>query len=59
VPVIITVLAANDPLRFHLDPPAVVAAGQGIVAGLVDCLPAPAPEEPEPDGSISRRLWAG
>ena len=33
-------LAAADPLRLHLDPPAVIAAGQAIIGGMVDCLPA-------------------
>jgi citrate synthase len=54
MPVITTVLAGFDPLRFHLDPPAVVAAGQGIVAGLVECLPG---EVSAPDGPIAARLW--
>jgi citrate synthase len=39
--VIVPALAAADPLRLQLDPPAVIAAGQTIMAGLVDCLPAP------------------
>ncbi|HEY9243957.1 MAG TPA: citrate synthase, partial [Streptosporangiaceae bacterium] len=38
--VIVPALAAADPLRLHLDPSAVVAAGQAIVGGMVDCLPA-------------------
>jgi citrate synthase len=38
--VIVPALAALDPLRLQLDPPAVIAAGQAIMAGLVDCLPA-------------------
>ena len=37
--VIVPALAAMDPLRLQLDPPAVIAAGQAIMAGLVDCLP--------------------
>lgn len=40
--VIVPALAAADPLRLQLDPPAVIAAGQAIMGGLVDCLPAPA-----------------
>ena len=39
--VIVPALAAADPLRLQLDPPAVIAAGKAIMAGLVDCLPAP------------------
>jgi citrate synthase len=56
MPVITTVLAGLDPLRFHLDPPAVAAAGQGIVAGLVEGLPVPDGGAPL-DGSVARRLW--
>ena len=41
--VIVPALAAADPLRLQLDPPAVIAAGQAVMAGLVDCLPAPGP----------------
>lgn len=41
--VIVPALAAADPLRLQLDPPAVIAAGQAVMAGLVDCLPAPSP----------------
>ena len=37
--VIVPALAAADPLRLQLDPPAVITAGQAIMAGLVDCLP--------------------
>ncbi len=37
--VITAALAATDPLRLNLDPPAVVAAGQNLIAGMVDCLP--------------------
>src|SRR5579859_4721139 len=37
--VIVPALAAVDPLRLQLDPPAVIAAAQAIMAGMVDCLP--------------------
>ncbi len=37
--VIVPALAAADPLRLHLDPPAVIAAGRAIVAGMTDSLP--------------------
>jgi citrate synthase len=58
--VVTTVLAAADPLRFHLDIPAVVAAGQGLAAGLVECLPEPnADAHRRPDeGTIAARLWS-
>ncbi len=56
--VIVPAMAATDPLRAHLDPPAVLAAARGIIAGLVDCLPPaggravpafPASGHPSPD----------
>ena len=37
--VIVPALAAADPLRLQLDPPAVITAARAIMAGLVDCLP--------------------
>lgn len=37
--VIVPALAATDQFRLHLDLPAVVAAGQALVAGMVDALP--------------------
>ena len=37
--VIVPALAATDPLRLQLDPPAVVAAARALIAGLVGCLP--------------------
>jgi citrate synthase len=57
MPVIVTVLAGLDPLRFHLDRPAVVAAGQAIVAGLVEGLPVPEGGS-RLDGSVAERLWS-
>jgi citrate synthase len=60
--VIVPALAATDALRLQLDPPAVLAAGQAIMAGLVDCLPAPGagagPDGPGDGGSLTGRLWA-
>jgi citrate synthase len=41
--VIVPALAATDPMRLHLDPPAVIAAAQSIMAGMVDCLPGTEP----------------
>ena len=37
--VIVPALAATDPLRLHLDRPAVIAAGRCLIAGMVDCMP--------------------
>src|ERR1700733_5096490 len=37
--VIVPAMASTDPLRLQLDPAAVMAAGRGIAAGMVDCLP--------------------
>jgi citrate synthase len=59
--VIVPALAATDPLRLHLDQPAVVAAGRAMIAGMVDCLPDQRPraaggvDQPAPD--IAVRLW--
>jgi citrate synthase len=47
--VIVPAMAATDPLRLQLDPAAVVAAGRSIIAGLVDCLPAAASDNPISD----------
>jgi citrate synthase len=57
MPVIVTVLAGLDPMRFQLDPPAVAAAGRAIVAGLVEGLPVPEGGSGL-DGSVARRLWS-
>ena len=59
--VIVPAMAVTDPLRLHLDPPAVCAAGRSIVAGMVECLPAPAGSVPAglaPDQPIAERLWS-
>jgi citrate synthase len=55
--VIVPALAAADPLRLQLDPPAVITAGQAIMAGLVDCLPAPDGGSGTGGGSLTGRLW--
>ena len=62
--VIVPAMAATDVLRLHLDPPAVVAAGRNIIAGMVDCLPDPcagsAPPGPSSrlaEGGIAGRFW--
>jgi citrate synthase len=57
--VIVPALAAVDPLRLHLDPPAVIDAGRSIIAGMVDCLPAAGalPGVPSADGTVAARLW--
>jgi citrate synthase len=57
--VIVPALAAADPLRLHLDPPAVMAAGRTMIAGMVDCLPAASPSGSgrlRRAGSIAERL---
>jgi citrate synthase len=66
--VIVPAMAATDPLRLQLDPPAVRAAARGLITGLVDCLPAPdpsarkplAPHQPHDDvvAPIASRLWS-
>jgi citrate synthase len=64
--VIVPALAATDPLRLHLATPAVIAAAQAMIAGMVDCLPAPSPalavapadaSSPAEPGDIAARLW--
>jgi citrate synthase len=60
--VIVPALAAADPLRLHLDPPAVIAAAQAVMAGMVGCLPgndtAMPPGTPTgAPGTLAARLW--
>jgi citrate synthase len=55
--VIVPALAAADPLRLHLDPPAVIAAGQAIIGGMVDCLPAAGDGQAGPGDRLAGRLW--
>jgi citrate synthase len=58
--VIVPAMAATDLLRLHLDPPAVVAAGRNIIAGMVDCLPDPGDATgPTPRGVPAARLAEG
>ncbi|HET7013824.1 MAG TPA: citrate synthase [Streptosporangiaceae bacterium] len=61
--VIVPALAAADPLRLHLDPPAVAAAGRGLVAGMVECLPPAGPAGVQggrpPAASTARALAGG
>jgi citrate synthase len=60
--VIVPAMGVTDPLRLHLDRPAVIAAGRSIIAGLVECLPpqaeSPAESPAEPaDVPLAERLW--
>jgi citrate synthase len=55
--VIVPALAAADPLRLQLDPPAVITAAQAIMAGLVDCLPVSAGTGVGGGASLTERLW--
>jgi citrate synthase len=57
--VIVPAMAATDLLRLHLDPPAVVAAGRNIIAGMVDCLPDPGPANTAAPAVPSARLAEG
>lgn len=52
---IVTALAATDPLRHHLDPEGVTVTGRALIAGLVEALPA-VNRAPDP-GRIAGRLW--
>jgi citrate synthase len=62
--VIVPAMAATDPLRLQLDPPAVLAAGRNIIAGMVDCLPRATdpdgadPDDADPGGPVAGRLWS-
>jgi citrate synthase len=51
--VIVAAMAPTDELRLQLDPPAVVAAGQSLIAGMVACLPDAAPA-PAPSPAAGR-----
>jgi citrate synthase len=63
--VIVPAMAATDPLRLHLDAPAVMSAGRNIIAGMVECLPTPGaaaatavvPSARLADGGIAGRFW--
>ena len=57
--VIVPALAAADPLRLRLDPPAVIGAAHSIIAGMVDCLPAARARRgtPPADDTVAARLW--
>jgi citrate synthase len=55
--VIVPAVAATDRLRLHLDRPAVIAAASGLIAAMVDCLPAAGQGSAAAgDGSIAGRL---
>jgi citrate synthase len=70
--VIVPAMAATDALRLQLDPSAVRAAARSLIAGMVDCLPAPSSSGSAPAGqtpatpsgpsrsgaSIAGRLWS-
>jgi citrate synthase len=58
--VITPALAAADPLRLTLDPPAVTALGQSLIASAVECLPdaGPARGNTRAPSTIAGRLWA-
>ena len=54
--VIVPAMAVTDPLRLHLDPSAVSAAGRSIIAGMVDCLPVLASRAPVGPGFADPNL---
>ncbi|HEY0540541.1 MAG TPA: citrate/2-methylcitrate synthase [Actinoallomurus sp.] len=57
--VITVALATADPARLTLDPPAVAAAGRGLIAGMVESLlPGPATSPDPAATSIPARLWS-
>jgi citrate synthase len=55
--VIVPALAATDQFRLHLDPPAVMAAGRAMIAGMVGALPAQQPgQDADGQSPIAARL---
>jgi citrate synthase len=54
--VIVPAMAATDPLRLHLDPPAVIAAARCLISGMVDCLPLASARPGPARGTIAERL---
>jgi len=54
--IIVATLAATDPMRHHLDPPAVIVTGRRLIAGMIDALPLC--EDRDAAGSVARRLWS-
>jgi citrate synthase len=57
--VIVPTLAAADPLRLHLDPPAVITAGRSLIAGMTDSLPPADPDRARPDPAGSGSAGSG
>ena len=57
--VIVPALAATDQFRLHLDRPAVVAAGQSLIAGMIGALPVRAPGDAAKSGEPERIPHAG
>ncbi len=57
--VIVPAMAATDPLRLHLDAPAVMSAGRNIIAGMVECLPSPGAAQAQAQAVPSARLGEG
>jgi citrate synthase len=56
--VIIAAMATTDELRLQLDPSAVVAAGQSLIAGMVACLPDAGPAPRAAGGGAAGRARA-
>ena len=54
---IVTTLGVTDPMRFNVNPPAVVATARALIAGMVTALPARSRRRSAPDASIASRLW--
>ncbi|HET7530955.1 MAG TPA: citrate synthase [Mycobacteriales bacterium] len=54
---IVPTLAVTDPMRYTVDPDAVVATGRTLIAGMVDALPSRSRRKPAKDAGIAERLW--
>jgi citrate synthase len=56
--VTLSVLSATDPVRFQLDPAAVIATGRQLIPSMVEALPPlTRSARKEPPGSLAQRLW--
>lgn len=54
---IVTTLGVSDPLRFTLQPEAVLATGRTLIAGMVESLPLRSRRRTARGTSIAHRLW--
>lgn len=53
----VSTLAVCDPMRFNVEPAAVVATGRALVAGMVEALPAVSRRKARGGAGVAARLW--